>query len=153
MTEYKIRRMTPEDSKELAGLDKLCFSVPWSENSFCEEAENENAVYYVAECDGAIIGYIGFWCIIDEGHITNIAVHPDNRRRKVASRLLETAVKEAVKRKLILLTLEVRVSNIAAQGLYNSFGFMGVGKRNRYYREPVEDAVIMTLMLSDTKDI
>lgn len=152
MTQYTIRQMNREDASSLASLDKLCFSVPWSEKSFCEEAENEKAVYYVAEDNGEIIGYIGFWNIIDEGHITNIAVHPDYRRRKIASALLEMAARTAIKNKLVLLTLEVRNSNTAAQGLYKSFGFSEVGKRRGYYREPVEDAVIMTLMMGENEE-
>ncbi len=152
MAQYTIRQMNKEDSVALAALDKLCFSVPWSENSFREEAENEKAVYYVAEDEGAIIGYIGFWNIIDEGHITNICVHPDYRRRKIASALLEMAARTAIKNKLVLLTLEVRSSNTAAQGLYKSFGFQDVGKRRGYYREPVEDAVIMTLMMGESEE-
>ena len=151
MTQYTIRQMRPEDAEALAALDKLCFSVPWSAKSFCEEAQNEKAVYYVAEDSGEIIGYIGFWNIIDEGHITNIAVHPDSRRRKIGSALLEMAARTAIKNKLVLLTLEVRSSNTAAQGLYKSFGFVDVGKRRGYYREPVEDAVIMTLMLGENE--
>lgn len=147
MTDYTIRQMKTEDAEALGRLDKLCFSVPWSEKSFRDEAQNDKAVYLVAEENGEIIGYIGFWNIIDEGHITNICVHPDKRRRKIASALLEMAARTAIKNKLVLLTLEVRCSNAAAKGLYESFGFVEVGRRRAYYTQPVEDAVIMTLML------
>ncbi len=151
MSEITIRHMNNGDIKSLAELDKLCFSVPWSEQAFADEAENKLANYLVAEKSGEVIGYIGYWKVIDEGHITNVAVSPDNRRQKVASKLLESIIKSAYNDGLVLLTLEVRRSNIAAKNLYESYGFVSLGERKNYYHNPTEDALIMTLELGDNK--
>lgn len=149
MTDYTIRRMDKSDTAKLAELDSVCFSMPWSEQSFAEEAENELAAYFVAASQNGILGYIGCWRVIDEGHITNVAVAPDFRRNGIASALLERIIHEANENNLVLLTLEVRKSNFAAQKLYESFGFKPLGERKAYYHSPREDAVIMTLMLGE----
>ena len=95
MVDYTIRRMNKGDTKQLSELEKVCFSVPWSEQSFAEEFENDLAVYFIAEQCGNLIGYIGFWRIIDEGHITNIAVSPDFRRKGIATALLNKVIFDA----------------------------------------------------------
>lgn len=142
--------MRKGDTKQLAELDKICFAVPWSEQAFSDEVENELATYLVA-CDGEkLVGYIGYWKVIDEGHITNIAVLPEYRRRKIASAMLGEIIKTAKNEGLCLLTLEVRKSNIVAQRLYEGFGFEPLGERRDYYKKPTENAVIMTLMLGET---
>ncbi len=151
MSDVTIRQMEFGDIKNLAELDKVCFSVPWSEESFRDEAENKLATYYVAEKGGELVGYIGYWTVVDEGHITNIAVAPWARRQKIASALLEKAVKSSCAKGLSLLTLEVRRSNLPAKNLYGSFGFLVLGERKNYYHSPTEDALIMTLMLGDNK--
>ncbi len=151
MSDFIIRPMEIGDIKQLAELDKACFSMAWSEESFRDEAENNLASYILAEKDGHIIGYIGYWKVVDEGHITNIAVLPEYRRKKIASSLLEKTIKSAYSGGLVLLTLEVRRSNIPAINLYESFGFEIIGQRKNYYHSPTEDALIMTLMLGDNK--
>lgn len=142
---YEITPVGKNDAKELAELDNVVFSVPWSEKSFIDEYNNEIAVYYVAKDGGKIVGYAGFWHVADEGDITNVAVLPEYRRKKIATALIAELIKEAEKRSLALLTLEVRCSNTPAVSLYESFGFKTIGKRKRYYTNPVEDAYIMTL--------
>lgn len=149
MAEYIIRRMDKGDTKQLAELDKICFAVPWSEQSFIDETDNELANYIVAIIDNTVVGYVGYWKVVDEGHITNIAVNPDYRREGIASELLSQIIKAAYDEKLYLLTLEVRKSNTAAKKLYEKFGFLALGERKNYYHSPTEDAVIMTLMLGD----
>lgn len=149
MAEYMIRSISKRDTKQLAELDKVCFAVPWSEQAFIDETENELANYIIAEDNGAVIGYVGYWKVVDEGHITNIAVSPDCRRKGIASEMLSRIIKSAYDDNLYLLTLEVRKSNIAAQKLYEKFGFEPLGERKNYYHLPTEDAVIMTLMLGD----
>lgn len=142
--------MEKGDTKVLAELDARCFAVPWSEQSFSEEIENDIATYFVV-CDGRKpVGYIGFWRVIDEGHITNIAVLPEYRRCDLASALLSEVIKKAKKDRLCILTLEVRKSNAPAVSLYESFGFEALGERKNYYTKPVENAVIMTLTLGDS---
>ncbi|MDO4618591.1 MAG: ribosomal protein S18-alanine N-acetyltransferase [Clostridia bacterium] len=147
MDNFTIRPIRAEDAGELARLDIECFSVPWSETAFKDEAENAIATYFLA-CDSEkIIGYIGYWNVMNEGNITNIAVLPEYRRKKVASLLLEHSVKTAISGKLDLLTLEVRKSNIPARSLYEKYGFKEIGVRKNYYHKPTEDAIIMTLNL------
>ncbi len=137
----KIAPMTIEDAKELAVLDKLCFSVPWSEKSFCEEAENPLATYFVAREDDKIVGYGGIWNVSGEGQITNIAVHPDMRKKGIASRILEALIECATLCEKIF--LEVRESNTAAICLYEKYGFTKCGVRKNFYHSPVENGIIM----------
>ncbi len=149
MDNIKIRKMTKEDALELSLLDKVSFSVPWSENQFKEEAENEIATYFLAQDGEKIVGYIGCWNVLNEGNITNIAVLPEYRRQKIASSLLEYAIKNAIAEGLSLLTLEVRKSNEPAKNLYEKYGFRELGIRKDYYHKPTEDAIIMTLNLGE----
>lgn len=144
-----ITMMKRGDAHEMAELDKKCFSVPWSEKSFLDEAENPLAVYFVARDDKGITGYAGFWNVAGEGDITNIAVLPEYRRQGIGSRLIEAVIKQAAELELELLTLEVRRSNIAAQMLYSKYGFEIIGERKRYYSDNCEDALIMTKRLEN----
>ena len=139
-----IRKMTAEDVKQIAQLEKICFTVPWSEKSFNDEMQNKLAVYFVAVDDEKCIGYAGFWNISGEGDITNVAVLPQYRREGIGSMLISALIKEAISLNLVLLTLEVRKSNIAAQKLYEKYGFEKIGERKRYYSDNGEDAYIMT---------
>ncbi len=150
MTE--IVRMTEDDVLSIAELEKRCFKVPWSEKSFRDEMKNKLAVYYVAKQDGKNIGYAGFWRVAGEGDITNVAVLPEYRRRGIGSMLIAEMVKTAEREKLSLLTLEVRKSNTAAQGLYKVFGFDIIGERKRYYSDNGEDAWIMTKTFSQKEE-
>lgn len=136
--------MTLEDIPEIAALEKVCFKVPWSEKSFRDEMLNKLAVYLVAKDNGKCIGYAGFWNVSGEGGITNVAVLPEYRRQGVGSMLITEMIKVSETLKLDLLTLEVRKSNTAAQGLYSKFGFEIIGERKRYYSDNNEDAFIMT---------
>jgi ribosomal-protein-alanine N-acetyltransferase len=114
---------------------------------FEDELYNLNAHYLVAEVAGRIVGYIGFWKIIDEGHITNIAVHPDFRGLGYGRELIAAMILKAKEMELIAITLEVRKSNKAAISLYESFGFVSSGIRKKYYSDNNEDALIMWLKL------
>lgn len=136
------------DSKALAELDRECFSVPWSEKSFFDEAANPMANYVIAKEDNMIVGYAGFWQVADEGQITNIAVKKEYRRRKIASSMVDRLIKKAMENELSVLSLEVRKSNNAAVSLYSSRGFKIVGERKNYYVSPVENAVLMDLVIS-----
>ena len=141
----KIVPLCEEDAKALSELDKKCFSVPWSEKSFLDECKNKLAVYFVAKEDNDIVGYAGFWNVAGEGGITNIAVAPEKRRQGIAKAMLEKMISTAKELDLELLTLEVRQSNNAAISLYKSYGFEEIGKRKKFYTNPTEDALIMTL--------
>ena len=116
----------------------------WSKDSFLSEINNELARYYCATDEtGKILGYAGTWQILDEVHITNIAVDPDLHRKHIGEALLTAIIEDCYKHMVKYITLEVRVSNIAAIGLYEKYGFKSFGTRKGYYQNNNEDALIM----------
>lgn len=130
---------------QVAALEVCCFSAPWSEALLARELEQDTTEYRVALDEaGAVLGYAGFYTVLDEGCITNVAVWPKCRRQGVGTRLMQALTAAAEKRKLAFLTLEVRAGNQSAIGLYQAHGFQAVGTRKQYYDHPVEDAVLMT---------
>lgn len=145
---WQVRPMTVEDIKQVAEIERLSFTIPWSEQAFLNELENNRlALYLVVEGPPGVVGFVGMWCIVDEGHITNIAIHPDWRGRGLAKKLMETLLQEARQRGLVAVTLEVRPSNTAGQRLYRSLGFTVAGRRRGYYQDNGEDALLMWLYL------
>lgn len=144
MSQLVIRQAGRDDCEKLAELDRLCFTVPWSLEAFRCEFEYENEAFYIAaEEDGVFAGYMGMRMILDEGHITNVAVHPMFRRKHIASAMMSVFIQEGNKRGIESFTLEVRKSNEAAIRLYESFGFETAGVRKNYYPDNHEDALIM----------
>ncbi|SHJ30499.1 ribosomal protein S18-alanine N-acetyltransferase [Thermoclostridium caenicola] len=142
-----IRDMRESDLDAMAAIEQASFSVPWTRNMLEEELSNSRARYRVLEFQGAVVGYIGMWQILDEGHITNVAVLPELRRRGFARRLMQDLVDYAKANGIRSLTLEVRVGNLPAIRLYESFGFQIEGRRKHYYADNNEDALIMWLRL------
>ncbi|ELK45814.1 ribosomal protein S18-alanine N-acetyltransferase [Halobacillus sp. ACCC02827] len=139
-----IRQMTPADVEGVMEVEKISFPVPWSEETFQKEMDdNPYAHYYVVEEEGRIIGYCGLWLIIDEAHVTNIAIHPDYRGQKHGENLFRHTCEQAIEHGAIQLSLEVRVSNTAAQHMYRKFGLVPGGIRKRYYSDNGEDALVM----------
>ena len=139
-----IRAAVPADAQQMAALDRICFTVPWSLESFEQELTvNDKAIYIVAEIDGQLAGYAGMWQILDEGHITNVAVSPEHRRQGIAAAVLTALIAEGGRRGIRAFTLEVRASNVAAQELYRGFGFQTAGIRPGYYEDNKEAALIM----------
>lgn len=136
----RIKVANLNDVAEIYKIENECFSTPWSENGIAESIENENTILYIAELDGKTAGYMGVQIFSGEGYVTNVATLKEFRRMGVAKAL----IKEVMKNEMEFLTLEVRQSNIPAISLYKSLGFVEVGKRPRFYREPTEDAVLMT---------
>ena len=136
--------MIEADIDEIVEIENLCFTIPWARFSFLNELmSNKFAHYHVIRFNSRIIGYLGLWKVIDEGHITNIAIHPDYRRIGMASKLLEYILKFSLDQNIASLTLEVRKSNTAAQELYKKYGFTEAGVRKSYYSDNNEDAIIM----------
>ncbi|MBR1553214.1 MAG: ribosomal protein S18-alanine N-acetyltransferase [Schwartzia sp.] len=135
--------MTPEDADAVEAVEKASFAVPWSRKSFWEEAANERTFYLLALDDEKVIGYAGTWILDDEAQITNVAVAPEYRRKKVGAGLMEHLIEEAKKRGATRMTLEVRPSNASAIALYERFGFKDYGRRPHYYLDNGEDAMIM----------
>lgn len=128
---------------DIVDIERLSFTDPWSKISFLKELENPSARYLVAEIKGRIIGYGGYWSILNEGHITNIAVHPDYRGQGIGSALLTAMINLAQREGIDAMTLEVRISNRIAQSVYLKHGFTVVGVRKKYYQDNGEDALIM----------
>ena len=138
-----ITIMTALLVSQVAELEKLCFSDPWSEKSVASELENKLAYWLVAVEDDRVAGYVGSQTVCGETDMMNIAVHPDFRRRGIAESLVNALVEDLQKQESHSLTLEVRASNEAAQKLYEKLGFAQVGLRKNYYRNPREDALIL----------
>ena len=141
MIEY--REMTAEDVPFISRLEEETFSMPWSTASFLQMIEKEDARYYVAEEDGKLLGGCGLLLIAGEGNITNVVVAPEARRRGVATEMLTHLLAAGDREGLTAYTLEVRVSNQAAIGLYEKLGFASEGIRPNFYEKPTEDAMIM----------
>ena len=129
----------------ICDINSLSFPIPWSRMAVENEIVNENSLYIVAVKDDMVIGYAGTWLILDEGHITNIAVHPNFRSLGIASSLLDELINQCKNYAIHNMTLEVRKSNIPAQNLYKKFGFVEAGIRKNYYSDNGEDAIIMWL--------
>lgn len=147
---YDIIPMTAEHLDQVAELEKLCFSDPWSRRMLSEHLENECAATLVAQGeDGTVLGYAGLLVVLDEGYITNVAVRSEYRRQGIAGELLGVFRRFAEGNKLAFLTLEVRESNAAARALYAKYGYQEVGVRKNYYEHPRENAIIMTLEFAE----
>ena len=138
-----IVSMNESHVAQVAELEKICFSDPWSENSVAAELKNHLSCWLVAEEDGKVAGYVGSQTVIDESDMMNVAVHPDHRRKGIAEALVVELVEALKKRESHCLTLEVRASNEPAKALYEKLGFIQVGLRKNYYRNPKEDALIL----------
>lgn len=141
--QVEIVQMKKDDVDEICEVENLSFTTPWSKDSFLAELHNEMARYVVAKVEGRVIGYGGMWLVMDEAHITNIAVHPDYRTMKIGEKLLEALTEEAKNNHIEKMTLEVRPSNEAARGLYKKHGFNDYGIRKGYYTDTKEDGIIM----------
>ncbi len=141
----KIVPMQEKHLAAIAGIEKECFSFPWSEDALREELGK--GVFLVAESGEKTLGYAGCQTVLDEGYITNVAVSKASRKKGVGSALMRRLLEEAEKRGLSFLTLEVRASNSEAIRLYKKFGFGKAGVRKGYYDKPKEDAELWTLNL------
>ena len=139
-----IDPMRLRDLGDILKIEKLSFTTPWSKQAFLSELlENDRAYYLVAKVGDRAVGYIGVWLIAGEGHITNVAVHPDYRGQGIGRRLLLAIEEIALARGHRRMTLEVRTSNTVAQHLYRKLGYVAAGIRPKYYRDNNEDALIM----------
>ena len=138
-----IETMKPSHVAQIAQLEKICFSDPWSERSIASELDNQLAFWLVATEGETVAGYIGSQTVIDETDMMNVAVHPDFRRKGIAEALVNTLVENLQKMGSHCLTLEVRASNAPAIALYEKLGFAEIGRRKNYYRNPREDALIL----------
>lgn len=140
----EVRILCESDLAQVAEIERLCFGEPWSEKSL-ELLLRDANFGLVALCDGRVAAYVGVISVAPEGEITNVATHPDFRRRGLASALLEALKKEASERGIESIFLEVRRSNTAARELYQKQGFEVIGERKGFYSNPKEDAILMVL--------
>ena len=139
----RITLMESAHVSQVAQLEKLCFSAPWSENSISSELTNPLSCWLVALDGDRVAGYVGSQTVLDESDMMNIAVDPQYRRQGIAQALVEELVKCLARKGSRCLTLEVRTSNAGAIALYGKLGFVQVGLRKNYYRNPREDAMIL----------
>ena len=142
---FNVIPMTEDYIDDAAYIDESCFHVPWTRKDFEREIkENNMAIYYVAvDEEGKAAGYAGMWHVVNEGHITNVAVLEKYRGNGIGDMLMEALEKRARELEMIGITLEVRISNYKAQKLYTKHGYKPEGFRKKYYTDTNEDAVIM----------
>ncbi|WP_066320585.1 ribosomal protein S18-alanine N-acetyltransferase [Bacillus sp. FJAT-29814] len=145
---FVFRYMREEDLDQIMEVEHASFTVPWSREAFYNELYNNKfAVYLVLETDNQVIGYCGVWIVIDEAHVTNIAVLPEYRGKKLGEAMLRKLMSIARERGARSMTLEVRVTNHVAQSLYRKLGFQNGGIRKNYYSDNQEDALVMWVNL------
>lgn len=139
--------MQREDVSAVHALETICFSAPWDINDYYAELDNPTAYYQVARYNERIIGFGGMWAVMGEAHIVTLAVQPDFRRHGVGKQLLLALLEEARQQHVAIVTLEVRVTNTAAQNLYIAQGFRTISHRRKYYPDNLEDAAVMAMTL------
>lgn len=150
VSEAVIRMMKVEDIEDVLFVEEDSFTVPWTRTAFYNELTNNNFAHYlVMEVDERVIGYCGVWIVVDEAHITNIAVHSKHRGKRLGELLLLHVMQLAKMYGAKKMTLEVRISNIVAQSLYKKLGFIQGGIRKGYYTDNQEDAIVMWVNLYD----
>jgi len=143
MIKMLIREMEEADLDEVYKIERESFTEPWSKASFHEAISDDKNHYMVAVIDGIIVGYCGYYGVMDEGYIYNVAVSKDYRRRGIGFTMLNELIRHAQEKGIVSLTLEVRKSNHPAINLYKKLGFVEAGIRKDFYSKPTEDAIIM----------
>ena len=139
----RIEKMTAEHVPQIAEIEKLCFHDAWSEKSIASELDNKLAYWLVALEEDRVAGYVGSQTVLDWTDMMNVAVHPDFRRRGIGEALVRQLAADLKAMGSHCLTLEVRQSNAPAISLYEKLGFVQVGLRKNYYRNPRENALIL----------
>ena len=145
LSEITISPMQKEDVETVVQIESEAYGKHhWAKSSFYDEMSNNLAKYYVAKLpNGELVGYAGTWHIIDEGHITTIAVKKEYLRNHIGESIIQRIIEDCYKNNIKYLTLEVRVSNVPAIRLYEKYGFQSLGTRKGYYQDNNEDALIM----------
>ncbi|MBT5871813.1 MAG: ribosomal protein S18-alanine N-acetyltransferase [Candidatus Latescibacteria bacterium] len=144
-----IEQMLPDDLPAVVRIERASYPDPWSSASFSREISAQPISHpIVARRDGMVVGFVVAWFVVDEVHIGNVAVAPDARRQGIGRLLMDTLESQAVAEGCTYSTLEVRESNQSARQLYGQMGYRVIGRRDRYYRHPEEDALVMVRTLS-----
>jgi len=139
----RIDKMSKADVPRVMEIELASFTSPWHESAYLSEINNRSAYYIVARLEDKIVGYAGMWVIMDEAHITTIAVAPECRGMRIGEQILIALLEESIRRGALRATLEVRMSNKTAQNLYLKYGFSPVAIRRGYYSDNNEDALVM----------
>ncbi|MDP4086563.1 MAG: ribosomal protein S18-alanine N-acetyltransferase [Bacillota bacterium] len=143
-----FRLMEEKDIDQILEIEHVSFATPWSRDAFYHELySNQFAIYILLEIEEKVIGYCGVWVVADEAHVTNVAILPEYRGKKLGEALMNKLVEVVIEKGAKTMTLEVRVSNVIAQSLYRKFGFQNGGIRKRYYSDNQEDALVMWVRL------
>ena len=145
--EFRIVDVSAEHIRQIEEIERDCFSRPWTAEQLKSQMRDAQHEFIAAVSDGRVLGYVGLMYVLDEGYISNVAVHPDARRQGIGDTLIDALAAKAAELELAFLTLEVRESNAPAIALYAKHGFHPVGKRKNYYDAPKEDAVLITCYL------
>ncbi|SFF98793.1 [SSU ribosomal protein S18P]-alanine acetyltransferase [Desulfotomaculum arcticum] len=150
MDNVKFEKMMFEHLDQVILIENISFPTPWSKNAFDYELTYNDFAHYIVALndDNQVIGYAGVWIILDEGHITNIAIHPGWRSTGLGFTLMQELISRAALLGVERFTLEVRPSNKPARALYQKLGFVEKGLRKQYYTDTKEDAIIMWMDLS-----
>jgi len=152
MMDFNIEYMARKHLRQIHTIESDCFAIPWNYESFEEELKNPLAIYVVAVADGEVLGFAGMHHIIDEGHITNVAVCEKSRRQGIGDTLINELINIAMNEGMSGLTLEVRMGNKEAIKLYGKHGFVFEGIRKNYYADTKEDAIIMWKRFGGLRD-
>ena len=150
---HTVRPMKLEDVPQVVLIERECFPHPWPATEFIRELSSHSSAHYLVACaeNGAIVGYCGVRFVLDEAHVTTIGVQQSMQRRGIGGHLVRALLDHAREHNARFVTLEVRASNLAAQALYQKYGFTTVGMRRAYYYHDREDAVLMTADISPTR--
>lgn len=147
--DFTVRPLSLGEASSAALIEKECLGAEaWSAEGISETLKR-NGCYFAAVSNGQLLGHAGFTYVLDEGYITNIAVKPEFRRCGIASALTAALLEKGIELRLSFLTLEVRESNSAATALYEKHGFKPVGQRRAFYRDPLENAILMTYFFKE----
>ncbi|MCX5770270.1 MAG: ribosomal protein S18-alanine N-acetyltransferase [Candidatus Hydrogenedentes bacterium] len=146
-SELRFRKIEPRDLDDVLEIEQEAFPEPWTRGMFCQEISSAMSHFFVALVDDVLVGYVGFWQVADEAHITSVTVRKEYRGRGYGRALTNFIVQAAAREGLTRATLEVRVTNTVAQNLYKSLGFEKTGIRKSYYKKTNEDAIIMARKL------
>ena len=150
MGDFLVERLTPDRFLEVAELEELCFSLPWSEKALGLLTADKNVGFVaIDKGTGRVAAYGGMLAVLDEGQITNVATHPEYRRRGLGERIVNALVEYAESEALVSISLEVRESNGAAIALYEKLGFISAGVRKNFYSSPRENGIVMTKTIGE----
>ena len=147
-----IREMKPEDLIQVTAIENRTFTQPWSKQGFLQAISMPENHYVVAESEGKIVGYCGYYGTLEEGEITNVAVDENARNRGIAYEMVGQLLKVAQQQGILRMVLEVRLSNLPAIHVYRKLGFTELGVRKNFYEMPTEDALIMECTLESGKE-